>query len=140
MKSPILLTLVTMAIGANAAILPQGNYAGLGESEIDGKGSKAYRVETAIDNQDGITSTYHWQTGTTSLALVFNGKQAQFDVLMGGKKIGTGSCSEQRCDYSAKNPTLDLQETLVFTNDQLLRFGTKSAGGAKVVWFERQLK
>jgi hypothetical protein len=136
----LILMLTLIVSSAWAGVMPEGTFKGIGDYVTQGGPDGSYRVETTIDADGNFNSKYHWADQSTSLALQAKGNQASFDVLMKGMKIGEGSCAENRCDYAAKGPDIDVKETLVFANDKLLRFGTKIEKGAHITWFEKQIK
>ncbi len=127
-------------VWAGQGLLPEGNFKGIGDYEIRGKEGGNYLVKTTIDAQGNILSDYNWGDRSTKLVLQFVGTLNAFDVLIDGHEAGKGSCLDLRCDYSARGNGTEVKETLVFVNNMLLRFGTKTEDGTNVTWFEKQKK
>jgi hypothetical protein len=138
--SRIALSLLLSTATAHAAgTMPEGHFKGEGlwKSTTE-QGS--YQVQTKIQG-DRIESSYQSKEGNyvweIELKATANGF---FKVLSKGQELGSGYCLEQAkvCHYELNAATLALEETLVYQDGKLFRFGSKNVAGAKVFWQEKQ--
>ncbi len=134
----LLLTLFTTLTHAQAAPLPDGVFKGEGlwksvteqagymaETRINGN-----RIEAKYESRKG---GYEWNFEMRQTAKGF------FDVVTEAHVIGDGYCLDHAkvCHYEIKVGKLSLEETLVYLDGNLYRYGSKQEGSeAKVFWQE----
>lgn len=118
--------------------LTVGHYSGQGLSKtVKAKGVYTTTVnvtdksvEASYQMTDGSNQT--WNISLQDTAAGF------FNVLSGGKKLGTGYCLEHApvCHYEISMKHLKLEETLVQEGNKIYRFGSKDEGHGRIMWQE----
>lgn len=126
------------ALAASGTPLPDGSFKGEGHWKSQ-KTQGAYRAETQIRGDkieakyDSSQGKFQWSFETRQKANGF------FSVLAEGHIVGDGYCLDHAkvCHYEVKVGSLNLEETLVYLEGHLYRYGSKQAEGeAKVFWQE----
>ena len=121
-------------------LLPDGHFEGSGRWSGPENSSGSYDVETVIE-QDVIKSTYRYdgaQPGRDRHAVRMAPRNdGSFDVATEeGKVVGQGYCLEDECFYRMEVSGVVIEENLRVADRQLIKFGSKSGAGFRVVWKE----
>lgn len=140
MKSILTALLFIGSYAMAMTTLPEGSYQGQGRW-ADGKGQTGgYELEVTV-RSDVVSSAYDFDGQAKTFA--FEAKldaNGQFDVLVGGQKMGSGYCKSVQCHYSISFGETDMEETLTFYQDHLYRLGSKRENGKAITWEESMSK
>ena len=134
--------LICMASSAQASdVLPAGTFQGTGHWTGPEGSAGEYDVTTVIEGNQ-ITSTYNYpgaQPGrdrhTVQLTRQDDGTIAVVDET--GTMTGNGYCLGDGCFYRMQVEGITIEENIRVTDGWLIKFGSKTGPGFRVVWKER---
>ncbi len=120
--------------------MPDGVYQGQGKWTDNQGQTGGYDVTASV--QSGVVSskyTFGGQTKTYEFETKA-GSNGNFEVLVGGQKVGEGYCMSVQCHYGISFGDTELEETLTFYQDHFYRIGSKRVNGKIVTWEESMEK
>lgn len=134
----ILATGVSANAGAISGVIGDGVYGGQGLwNSPSQKGT--YEVMTGVAG-DVIETRYLLPDGSEKSWRIETIAQQKgfFQVKVYGRVVGQGYCLESAavCHYEVQINDFKLEETFVFMDGKLYRYGSKSEGGELIVWQE----
>lgn len=117
--------------------MPDGTYQGEGRWSDNQGETGHYEVSVNIES-DTVSSSYSFDSGQTGEYefQTTGSAHSQFDVLVGGIRVGEGYCMSVQCHYSISLGNKVLEETLTFYEDNLYRIGSKRLDSVVITWEE----
>ena len=120
--------------------MPDGVYKGQGRWNDNQGQTGSYDISATV-KADVVSSTYTHKGQTDKYEFEAKpGANGQFDVLVGGHKVGEGYCMSVQCHYAISFGDTELEETLTFYQDNFYRIGSKRVNGKVVTWEEAMAK